>query len=32
MFKESVLKTETSGGVTELCPVAWHSSNLTEKA
>ena len=32
VFKESVLKTETSGGVIELCPVAWHSSNLTEKA
>ena len=32
MFKESVLKTETSGGVIEFCPVAWHSSNLTLKA
>ena len=25
MFKESVLKTETSGGVIELCPVCWGS-------
>ena len=32
MFKESVLKTETSGDVIELCPVAWHSSNLILKA
>ena len=28
MFKERVLKNETSGGVIELCPVCWYNSHL----
>nr|YP_010156472.1 NADH dehydrogenase subunit 11 [Laminaria rodriguezii]QQY84995.1 NADH dehydrogenase subunit 11 [Laminaria rodriguezii] len=28
MFKESVLKSEMSGGVIELCPVCWYNSRL----
>jgi len=31
LFKEKVLKTETSGGVIELCPVGWRDFKLVER-
>nr|UVW81750.1 NADH dehydrogenase subunit 11 [Sargassum horneri] len=30
MFKENVLKTETSGGIIELCPVCWSGSIFSQ--